>query len=125
MSNKVLKISLKKAKNGLLIITAPNGDDYACKEDEEISSAIREIADDESQYEVVQGETLRAEVVEEVGQAPSEESAGHSEEGDHESDFVSGSLTDNLIAEGLSFILGKAQESSSKSKDSYARFSKK
>jgi hypothetical protein len=123
MSNKVLKISLKKAKNGTLIITAPNGDDYACKEDEEVSSAIREICDDESQYEVVQGEALRAEVVEEVPHEPRTESAESSDSDDD--DFISGSLTDNLIAEGLSFILGKAQESSAKSKDSYSRFTKK
>ena len=43
---------------------------------------------------------------------------------DEDDDPVCGNLTDNLIAEGLSFILGKAQESSQKSKNSYSRFKK-
>ncbi len=120
--SKSLRISLKKSKNDMLIITAPNGDDYACKEDPEISSAIREICDDESQYEVAQSEPLVAEVVE----RPPDPGVGASEEQeDPDDDFVSGSLTDNLIAEGLSFILGKAQESSAKSQESYSRFKKK
>jgi hypothetical protein len=110
----------------MLIVTAPNGDDYACKEDEEISSAIREISEDESQYDIVQGEALRAEVVE---TAPREAEQGEDDAADDEADdvddFISGNLTDNLIAEGLSFILGKAQQSSAKSHDSYARFKKK
>lgn len=119
---KTIKVSLKKAKNGMLIITAPNGDDYACKEDEEISSAIKEIASDESQYKVTPPETVTAEVVEEMPREGADQHQSPSD--DEDDDPVYGNLTDNLIAEGLSFILGKAQESSQKSKNSYSRFKK-
>ena len=62
MSKKSLRIQVKKAKNEMIIITAPDGEDYPCREDEEIASAIKEIVDDEEQYKVVQSEPIRAEV---------------------------------------------------------------
>ena len=127
MSKKSLRIQVKKAKNEMIIITAPDGEDYPCREDEEIASAIKEIVDDEEQYKVVQSEPIRAEVVEEHAAEPPPREERHSAKGDDDDDddILTGSLTDNLIAEGLSFLLGKAQESSSASAKSYSRLTKK
>jgi len=126
MSKRSLRIQVKKAKNEMIIITAPDGEDYPCKEDEEIAAAIKEIVDDEDQYKVVQSEPIRAEVVEEHTAAPPREDRRSSDdEDDDDDDIITGSLTDNLIAEGLSFLLGKAQESSSASAKSYSRLNKK
>lgn len=127
MSKRSLKIQVKKAKNDMIIITAPDGEDYPCSGDEDISSAIKEIVEDESQYKVIQSEPVRAEIIEEPRGPDRAREEKVSDDVDDDGGLLDmgGSLTDNLIAEGLSFLLNKAQESSAASAKSYSKLNKK
>lgn len=123
MSNKKgLKVKVKKAKNGMLIITAPNGDDYPCKDSEDVFGAISEIVDDESQYSFKDFEPVEAEVVEDEPHRAEQEDGHHQQQDPIPNNFGGGDFTDNLLAEGLSFLLNKAQESSADSAKAYSRF---
>lgn len=119
---KSLNIKVKKAKNEMLIITAPDGEDYPCKDAEDVYEAITEIVGDEEQYKFKSQNMgfVEAEVVEEAppsGEAPQEERSAPQEESAFAGDF-----TESLITEGLSFLLNKAQEASDGSQKSYQRF---
>jgi hypothetical protein len=99
-------IMAKRAKNGMLILTAPNLDDYPCATDEQISEAVNAIVDDPDQPRAQQ-----ASVSYEASAEPPSNGRSFIDE-DMDDDPAYGGLSEKLVVEGISFLLDKARQAS-------------
>lgn len=104
-------IMAKRAKNGMLILTAPNLDDYPCGSDQDISDAVNSIVDDPEQPR-----TQQVSAGFESGSPPeSGGDGGRAEVEDYDTPDY-GSLTDKFIVEGISGLFNFARSASNPKK---------